>query len=110
LGIISIFWGFAYSPDSSKMPINSSNQLPNSTQSFSAQDYISSRLEIVKTLASLPSPKFQEFLFVVNPPLEVISPNTAPQLEQAVELLKWLEKLNPSIFKEIDSIIASVIS
>lgn len=49
------------------------------------------RLQLLNILKALPSPLFNELLYVINPPAGLIAGPTAPQAERAVQLLNWAE-------------------
>lgn len=42
-------------------------------------------------LGALPSPQFEQVVFILSPPLGHLPPNTVPQTSRAIALLKWAE-------------------
>ncbi|MFH7243925.1 MAG: NACHT domain-containing protein [Spirulina sp.] len=49
------------------------------------------RLQLLNILKALPSPLFNELLYVINPPAGLIAGPTAPQADRAIQLLNWAE-------------------
>lgn len=49
------------------------------------------RLRLIKNLSTLPQSQFEQILFALNPPSEVISASASAQGSRATELLGWAE-------------------
>ena len=53
---------------------------------------VSERVELIKTLNSLPGSQFNELVFALDPPPEIMSAASAAQGDRAPVLLDWVEK------------------
>jgi hypothetical protein len=66
------------------------------------------RMAIFQKLVSLPSPQFEQFIFVVNPPPGIIPPHQAAQGDRVKALLDWAINREPSL-NSLDDIYAKVV-
>jgi energy-coupling factor transporter ATP-binding protein EcfA2 len=55
------------------------------------------RLKLLNYLKNLPEAQFEQVIFGVNPPREVLPGKQAPQGERAVALLDWAEQQGPGL-------------
>lgn len=83
-------------------------ELQDSDEKDSDEEY-KERLRLIKMLLALPQPQFEQIVFSLNTPSEILPGSSAPQGERAFSLLVWSEGPTGCGIEELQNVLNEII-